>query len=301
VTIGNNKMADYSAGHISTKEAGELIEALNKNPRDNVRFYIGTGYRHIAVIKTRYHKELAEMKCVPPHDVLGEDITSHLPKGKHAQLLLSLMERSKKIFEEHPINHVRIDLKENPATMIWLWGQGTKPHIPPFREKFGMEGSVISAVDLVNGIGKLAGLDVIKVPGVTGYYDTNYLGKAQYALESLKKKDFVYVHVEATDEAGHNGDFKAKITCIERFDREIVGTVLNHFNKQDDFRILVSPDHATPVSKRTHTREPVCFVMHGKGIPVEGGQQFSEATAMEKGLKFTSGESMLAYFVRGYL
>ena len=209
------------------------------------------------------------------------------------------MELSKGILESHFINQVRIDLKENPANMIWLWGQGTKPSLPPFFEKFGVKGSVISAVDLINGIGRLAGLEVIKVPGVTGYYDTNYAGKAEYAIGALKKKDFVFVHVEATDEAGHNGDYKMKISCIERIDREIVGKILNDCKDKDNFRFLILPDHATPVEKRTHTSDPVCFTMSGKGIPKDGTSTFTESAAREKGLKFTSAEALMEYFIRG--
>ena len=182
-----------------------------------------------------------------------------------------------------------------------MWGQGIKPNLPSFKEKFNIEGSIISAVDLVNGIGRLAGLEIIDVPGVTGYYDTNYLGKAEYALRSLKTKDFVYIHIEAPDEAGHSGDLKAKITAIERIDKDIVGTVLNHFDAQDDVRILILPDHPTPVELRTHTSDPVGFIMYGKGIPKEGSSDYSERTAREKGLKFKSGEELMECFIKKYL
>jgi 2,3-bisphosphoglycerate-independent phosphoglycerate mutase len=216
-------------------------------------------------------------------------------------MLLKLMEQSTKIFKELPINQVRIDLGENPANRIWLWGQGTKPNLPSFSKKFGVKGSIISAVDLVNGIGRLAGLDVIDVPGITGYYDTNYLGKAEYALASLKSKDFVYIHIEAPDEAGHNGDLNAKITSIEKIDRDIVGTVLNHFGKHDNVRILVLPDHPTPVKLRTHTSDPVGFVMYGKGIAHDGSKEYSEKAAQANGLKFNSGEALLDHFMTKYL
>lgn len=300
VTIFDNKMSDYSAGHISTKEAETLMASLNKELKfPGVRFVAGKSYRHLAIIKSSDHVRLAKIKCVPPHDISGQKISRYLPQGKGAQLLLDLMEASKKALEHHSINHVRVDLKENPANMIWLWGQGTKPHLPDFSEKFNVKGSVISAVDLVNGIGRLAGLEVIKVPDITGYYDTNYLGKAEYALESLKKKDFVFIHVEATDEAGHNGDVKMKISCIERIDKDIVGTILNHFQKNNNFRFMIVPDHATPVEKRTHTSDPVCFVMMGKGIPTDGANTYTESAAREKGLKFTSGEALMEYFMRG--
>ncbi|MFA5060299.1 MAG: cofactor-independent phosphoglycerate mutase [Candidatus Omnitrophota bacterium] len=300
VTISNGKMADYSAGHISTKEAAPIIETLNKEiDIPGVKFYAGKSYRHLVVIKTNKKELLAKIKCAPPHDISGQDIKRYLPGGRQAEILLRLMEHSKKILENHSINQVRLDLKENPANMIWLWGQGTRPHLPSFEERFGIKGSVISAVDLVNGIGKLTGLDVITVPGATGYYDTNYAGKAQAALDSLKKKDFVFVHIEAPDEAGHNGDFKMKTACIERIDREIVGPILNHFDKHSDFRILIAPDHPTPVKKRTHTSDPVCFVMYGKGIINDSAQEYNEITAQQKGLKFQSGEALIEYFIKG--
>ncbi|HOW36334.1 MAG TPA: cofactor-independent phosphoglycerate mutase [Candidatus Omnitrophota bacterium] len=299
VTIENQNMADYSAGHISHKEASVLIDTLNQHLKtDAVRFHAGKSYRHLMVVKTDDPQTVAKIKCTPPHDIMGQEIKRHLPQGKHAEILLSLMERSRDILNNHSVNQVRIDLKENPANMIWLWGQGQRPSLTSFSDKFGVKGSVISAVDLINGIGKLIKLNVVTVPGITGYYDTNYLGKAQYALDSLKKNDFVFVHVEATDEAGHNGDIRMKITCIERFDKDVVGTVLKHFKGRDDFRILVVPDHATPIEKRTHTSDPVCFCMLGNNISKDGISEFNEATAKEKGLKFPSGEAMMEYFMR---
>jgi len=302
VTVYNQKMVDYSAGHITDDEAAILIKAINDGLNlPNVKFYPGKSYRHLLVIKTPFHKDLAKVKSTPPHDIIDQKTEKYLPSGRGTETLLSIMERARKILEEHSVNHVRVDLKENPANMIWLWGQGTRPQLPLFADKFGLNGSIISAVDLVNGIGRLIGLEVIKVPGITGYYDTNFSGKAEYALKSLKRKDFVYIHVEAPDEAGHNGDAKMKMAAIERIDREIIGTILNHFGSTDDFRLLVAPDHATPVAKRTHTREPVCFAMYGKGVPRDGMETFSEKNAREKGIKFESGEAMVEYFMRRYL
>ena len=299
VTIADETMFDYSAGHISTEEAAKLIHELNeKIGRPEVKFYPGKGYRHLMVIKTPLVEKFLNIKCTPPHDISGKKITSFLPQGPSHEVLLSIMEQSKTILAVHEINRVRLDLKENPATMIWLWGQGKRPNLPLFKDRWNLTGSIISAVDLVNGIGRLAGLDVINVPGATGYYDTNYEGKAYYAIESLKKKDFVYVHVEAPDEAGHNGDLKAKINCIERFDRELVGTVLNHFGKHDQVRILVSPDHPTPIAKKTHTRAPVCFVMFGAGIATNNMDSYNEITAQKIGLKFSSGMDMIQYFFK---
>jgi len=297
-TIANDEMSDYSAGHISTKEAAVLIESLNSQINEpNVKFYTGVGYRHLVVLKTDHAKDFLKLKTTPPHDILAKKIKSFLPKGPGAELFIRLMEKSKVILENHAVNNVRIDLKENPANMIWLWGQGIRPQLVPFSEKFELKGSIISAVDLVNGIGRLIGLDIIDVPGATGYYDTNYLGKAQYALKSLKKKDFVYIHIEAPDEAGHNGDLKAKIEAIENIDRDVVGTILNYFDKHDDVRVLVLPDHPTPVELRTHSNDPVPFLLYGKGIAHDGSQVYNEASSKEKGLQYKSGEELLKYFL----
>jgi len=302
VTITDSRMEDYSAGHIPTQEASILIETLNRQmEEESARFVAGKSYRHLLVLKVRNPKDYLKIACTPPHDILDKEIAKYLPKGTAAKLLLKLMEKSKSILENHSVNKVRVDLKENPANMIWLWGQGARTELPSFQEKFGVEGGIISAVDLVNGIGRLAGLEVIKVPGITGYYDTNYLGKATYALKALETKDFVFIHIEGPDEAGHNGDFKAKVTCLERIDREIIGTILDHFDPGADIRVLVLPDHPTPVRLRTHARDPVAFVMYGKSVPLDSAEAFSENTAKEKGLKFKSGAELMEYFMRRYL
>lgn len=302
VTAMDGKMDDYSAGHISSHEASILIEALNEAvDLEEIRFYPGKSYRHLLVLKVRNPADYLKIKTTPPHDILGENFNKHLPKGPEAEMLLRLMEQSKTVFENHSVNNVRLDLGENPANMIWLWGQGTKPDLPLFSEKYGVKGSVVSAVDLVNGIGKLAGLEIIDVPGITGYYDTNYLGKAEYALGSLKKRDFVFVHIEAPDEAGHNGDYNAKVEAIENIDKHIVGTILNNFSQHDDVRILVVSDHATPIELRTHSSEPVGFVMYGKGIAHDGSTEFSETSTQKKGVKFENGEEMMNYFINKFL
>jgi len=302
VTIIDQKMHDYSAGHIRTKEASILINALNeKMDLSGVKFYTGKSYRHLVVLKARNPKTYCEIKTVPPHDILGKTITTYLPQGPESQMPLKLMEKSKTILGEHSVNQVRVDLGENPANMIWLWGQGTSPHLPPFKEKFGATGAIISAVDLVNGIGRLAGLDVINVPGITGYYDTDYKAKAEYALEALKSHDFVYIHIEAPDEAGHNGDIEEKVKAIERIDKDILGPILNHYGKGNDVRILVLPDHPTPLNLRTHTDDPVGYVMYGKGVEHNGCSIFNEHTAKDKGLIFKSGEELITHFMTKHL
>jgi 2,3-bisphosphoglycerate-independent phosphoglycerate mutase len=209
------------------------------------------------------------------------------------------MEESKHLLEKQEINKVRIDLKENPANMIWLWGQGMRPAIPSFRERFGVSGSIISAVDLLKGIGKIIGLEPIDVPGATGYYDTTYKGKAEYALKALKDKDFVFVHVEAPDEAGHNGDLREKILAIENFDTFIVGGMLRHFKDLKNFRVMVLPDHATPLSLRTHSDEPIPFAIFGKDIEPGKFQAFNEKNAYESSLVFNAGWELMKFFVGG--
>ena len=301
VTVHDQIMEDYSAGHISSQEAQTLIEALNQHlGQEGVQFYAGRSYRHLLILTVRQPEHYTSLKTTPPHDIMGQPIKGFLPQGPEAQHLLKYMEQSQQILESHDINQVRLDLKENPANMIWLWGQGGAIHLPAFKEKWGVAGAIISAVDLVQGIGRLAGLEVVDVPDITGYYDTNYLGKAQYALKALQNKDFVYIHIEAPDEASHNGDHQEKIKAIERVDQDIIGTILNHYNKYDDVRILVLPDHATPITLRTHSREPVGFVMYGGGIPQNGVERFDENTVKDK-LNCASGEELLDRFINKYL
>jgi 2,3-bisphosphoglycerate-independent phosphoglycerate mutase len=299
VTISDEKMADYSAGHISSKEAAILIAELNKELGSaSVSFYPGVSYRHLVVLKGGQNmQDLLQAICSPPHDILGQPIKKFLPKGKGTEQLASLTERSKAVLAPHEINKVRIDLKENPANMIWLWGQGQKPAMPTFKEKFGLTGAVISAVDLIKGIGKIIGLDVINVEGATGYYDTNYTGKAQAALDALKNRDFVFVHVEATDEAGHNGDLRMKIATIERFDKMVVGPILEEFKGRSDFRLLIMPDHATPVNLRRHTADEICVAMMGYGIAKNGFAAFSEKEAKKSDV-FFEGHQLMDVFLR---
>ena len=299
VTLQNGQMIDYSAGHISTQEAAELIGALNKKlgSRD-LQFHAGKSYRHLLIIQSSGKDDLLKIKSTPPHDILDKDIADYLPKGEGQDFLRGIMAKAHEVLAEHPVNKARAARQENSATDIWLWGQGKKPDLPTFKTKFGLTGSIISAVDLVNGIGRLAGLDVISVPGATGYYDTDYSAKAQYALKSLEKKDFVYIHVESPDEAGHNGDYKEKMKAIERIDQDIVGAIQKWGAGRDDFRILISPDHPTPVARRTHTHAPVCFLMVGQGIVSNRCSTYSETTASQAGLKFKSGAEMVAYFLK---
>ena len=303
VTIADDKMADYSARHISNKEAEILIKFIdNKLGSDAIRFYPGISYRHLAVIdcdKAKLNKEeLIKTLATAPHDILNKAIARYLPRGTASGFLTDLMLRSKDILVSHDINRVRIDLNENPANMIWLWGQGIKPKMPLFSDMFKLEGSIISAVDLIKGIGKIIGLEPIDVPGATGYYDTDYAAKAKYALDSLKKKDFVFVHVEAPDEAGHNGEPREKIAAIENFDKLVVGTIMEAFKKSnEDFRVIVLPDHATPLAVRTHTRDPIPFAIYGKGIEKDEITSYTEASIKMSKLFIEKGHKIMEKFL----
>ena len=297
ITESEGKVHDYSAGHISDKEAKILIEHINKNLKtDEIKFFVGKSYRHLMVYRGGASLGLQKIKYFPPHDIMGRPIEKHLPKGKSAQLICDLMKRSQALLREHEINKVRIDLGENPANMIWLWGCGAKLAIPSFQDQFGVKGAVISAVDLINGIGRIIGLRVLDVEGANGYYDTNYEGKARAALKALEDLDFVFVHVEATDEAGHNHDLRMKIACIERIDKLIVGKIVKHLEGKD-YRILISPDHPTPVEKRTHTDEPVPFIMSGTGIKQGHFTSYGESEAATSDFYFNRGVDLMKFFL----
>ena len=297
VTIKDNKMEDYSAGHITTEEGKQLVKLLNKMlGTKNIKFYAGKGYRHIMVMKGG-----DKVKATPPHDITGQDIEKYLPKGPKGSEIKQMMKDSPFILDGHEVNINRRADGKNPANMIWLWGQGRELKLPSIKEKYGLDGAVISAVDLVNGIGISMGLDSVKVPGVTGYIDTNYKGKAEYALKALKKKDFIYLHVEATDEMGHNMDIEGKVKAVEKFDSEIVGPVFNGLKERgDDFKIMITSDHATPIQKGTHTMDPVPFVIYNsaeeKDNPVP---EYSERSISENSdIKIENGWEILPYFIK---
>ncbi len=290
VTVTDGKMSDYSAGHITTQEVKMLVETLNENfANEKYHFYTGTSYRNLLKVRLEnpdQAKKLAKLKCWPPHDITAQAIKKYLPKNNE---LVDLMERSKGLLEDHEINNVRIALKQNPANMIWLWGQGTKPDIPSLLEAYGLTGGMISAVDLLKGMGRILGMEVVEVEGATGYYDTNYDGKAQAAIDVLSRKDLVFVHLEAPDEAGHNGDLREKVKALENFDRKIVRPVVDHLEEQGEYRILILPDHPTPISKRTHTRGAVPFLMAGKNILPDDVTVFSEISAKAGSVNIANG------------
>lgn len=289
-------MEDFSAGHISTEEARSLIEEIDSRlGTARIRFYPGVSYRHLMVWKDG--KDGVE--CTPPHDIQDKEIQDYLPRGDGDDILNELMEASYDILINHPINKARLEKSKRTANSIWLWGQGRRPSMPTFVQKYGLEGAVISAVDLAKGIGVYAGFDVIKVPGATGWIDTNYVGKAEYALQALKTKDIVYLHVEAPDEAGHIGDIKNKIRAIEDFDELVVGNIIRGMKQFDEYRILVLPDHPTPIEIRTHTAEPVPFVIYDNRKECKDKTvSFDEEIARRKDVRvFKEGYRLMDYFL----
>ena len=274
VTIENGLMKDYSAGHVSSPEGQELIEALAPI-MPGKRLYPGVSYRNLLVLQAG-----ARAECTPPHDISGQPVAEHLPRGQDSQLLMSLMEAARPVLEKHPVNQRRIAAGKRPANAIWLWGQGPAPAMPSFAQKYGLSGAMISAVDLLKGIGRYGGLEVIDVPGATGNIDTNYQGKVDAALQALQSCDFVYLHIEAPDEAGHEGEIDLKVRAIELFDEKVVGPVLQALEERgEDWRVLLMPDHATPIAIKTHSSDPVPFTIAGSGIEPDGVESFDELAA----------------------
>jgi 2,3-bisphosphoglycerate-independent phosphoglycerate mutase len=293
-------MEDFSAGHITDEEAKKVIIDLNKKmATDEVRFYAGVSYRHLMVLKNGGGKfsNLEKSEITPPHDIIGKEISPFLPQMREP--LLNLMKESQRLLKNHPVNHAREAKGLPPANSIWLWGQGRSPRMTTLKERFGMDGYVISAVHLIKGIGILAGLEVLEVPGITGYFDTNYDGKAQYTLKGLREKDFVYVHVEAPDEAGHMGDLRLKIEAIEAFDEKIVGAILKGMKEFKRYKVLVLPDHPTPLSIRTHTADPVPYVIYCKegGATCAHGKTFDEVSAGQAGISIEKGFELIERFL----
>ena len=255
---GTLLMHDFTSGHISTGEAAEIVSDLRRNlAGDGIEFFNGVSYRHLMVWRGGPNK----MTLTPPHDITGKSIESCLPTGDGSERLSLLMRRSAHILKDHPVNQRRRAEEKTEATSVWFWGQGKRPAVPTLKERFGVDGSVISAVDLVNGLGRLAALNVITVPGATGFLDTDYGAKARYGLESLKARDFLLLHIEAPDEAGHMGRADLKVEAIERIDELIVGPMLRELPIFGHFRLLLMPDHATPSKLKTHSNEPVPFAM----------------------------------------
>ncbi len=299
VTLSNEEnfedktMIDYSSGEISTEEAKVLIEYLAQHLNsDKYKLYAGISYRHCFVIDGG--KIAGDL--TPPHDITGKPIKEHLPKSKEGQVYLEFMKKSVELLKDHPINLKRIKEGKNPATSLWFWGEGTKPKLENFTEKFGLKGGMISAVDLLKGIGKLSGMKVIEVPFTTGNYDTNFLGKAEASIKALKEGlDFVYIHMEAPDECGHHGDLEHKIYSIEQIDEKVVKPIVEELGKTgEDFRILICPDHPTPIKVMTHVSDPVPYMIYRSDKKIDSGIScYDEENAKKTGIFVPYGYELI--------
>ncbi|MBM4285963.1 MAG: cofactor-independent phosphoglycerate mutase [Deltaproteobacteria bacterium] len=286
---GGLLMEDYAAGHITSEEARQLITALDANlGADGRRFHPGVSYRHLLV----WRQGRADWRTYPPHDHSGQEVGRFMTDADAAPLW-ELVKASWPVLAEHPVNRARRAAGKNPATSIWLWGQGTSPRLPTLQERFGLTGAVICAVDLVRGLGLLAGLTPIRVPGATGFLDTNYEGKVEAALKALADLDLVFLHVEAPDEAGHKGDVDLKLKALTDFDARVVGPLLRGLAALGDHRVLVLCDHLTPVALKTHTSEPVPFILFDSRRPGDRPRAYTEAEAAGTGLLVPQGSDLL--------
>ena len=304
VTIGekdseNAFMDDFTAGHISTEESREIILDLNKTLGSSpYQFFPGVGYRHLFV----WRDALSSPETTAPHDITGKTIASYLPHGDSAQEINSIMQRAGEILIKHPINAQRQKAGKKQANSIWLWGQGKKPQMVPLTQKYSLQGGMISAVDLLKGIGIIAGLKVFPVEGATGYIDTNYEGKAKMALDILNFMDFVFVHLEAPDEMGHEGNAAGKIQAIELFDEKIVGPILNKIGSFGDYRLLVLSDHPTPLDLKTHVSDPSPFAVLSsiKDENKAAGLPFNEINAKESSILISPGHLLMEKFIKDW-
>jgi 2,3-bisphosphoglycerate-independent phosphoglycerate mutase len=296
VAVQDGKMWSYSSGHISTEEARELITALDVSlGSDTVRFFPGVSYRHIC--KLTGHEDTIRANCTPPHDIAGKAIVEFLPYGAGSELLVDLMTRSQAVLQNHPVNIQRRSRGEIPATMIWLfWGSGEIADMRAFEDVYGLNAAMTSGVDIMRGLARMVGMKVLDVTGVTGGFDDDYAGQAAAALKALEEYDLVVIHVEAPDEAGHAGSVKGKVEAIQRVDKEIVSQ-LRVWNK-DILRVLIMPDHPTPIEIQTHVNEPVPFILWGLGFTGNGAMRFTEAEAKKTGVFIGEGYNIMSRLVQ---
>ncbi|AGL01931.1 cofactor-independent phosphoglycerate mutase [Desulfoscipio gibsoniae] len=292
------QMVDYSAGEITSEEARELIETVQlMMGAGDKSFYPGISYRHLMVWQQGPEKTV----LTPPHDISGRVVKDYLPGGAGTDTLLEIMKQSYDVLKEHPVNRARVNRGLHPANSVWLWGQGKRPQLPLFKDLYHLEGAVISAVDLIMGIGICAGMQVVKVPGATGNIHTNFRGKAEAALAALRDgADFVYLHVEAPDEAGHQGDTEIKVRAIEQIDSQVLGLLLDGLADLSEYRLMLLPDHPTPLSIRTHTAEPVPYVMAGSitaNTANAASKTYSELSAVATGIMVSDGPTLMRKFL----
>lgn len=281
ITEKEGVLDDFNAGHITSEESGELIKVLNENFKDTGTFYHGISYRNLFVYN---EKESANLKTTPPHDIVGESISNHLiqPESDENSILLNkLMDDSQEVLMKTAVNQNRLKNGKKPANHIWLWGQGPAPQIDNFLDKYGLKGATITGVDLIKGIGVYLGLENIHVPGATGYLDTDYAQKGQYAINALNDFDIIFIHVEAPDEAGHSGDVKEKIKAIEEIDSKILGPLMEVLEDYDEYTVVLLPDHATPIDLRTHTMDAIPYVIFSTNLKPDSVEEYDEFSCKE--------------------
>ena len=287
---------DYCADDISSKEGAQLIEAVNRELGNDIfKFYAGVSYRHCLIWKNGT-TDLGNL--TPPHDITGKVITQHLSTAENARVLIDMMKKSYDILKDHPVNLARKARGKRPGNSIWLWGEGTRPSISSFEEINGIKGGVVSAVDLIKGIGRCAGMEVASVEGATGYIDTNFEGKAQAALDILERNDLVYIHFEATDECGHRNEPENKIRAIELIDERVLPILFDGLKKYDDYKIMILPDHPTPIVTRTHASDPVPYLIYHKSREKSGVDTINEETAAATGLFIDYGPGIMSHFIK---
>jgi 2,3-bisphosphoglycerate-independent phosphoglycerate mutase len=309
VHVADGRMDDFTAGHISSEEGAALIGSMQSfcggdvglivaGLKGQLEFHPGVSYRNILVFRGEGGAPFSnETRTQPPHDVPGRPIEEHLPRGPGSNLLRAVMERSREVFRTHPANVARSLSGKKPATQVWLWGQGRAPSLRPFAEVFGKKGAIVSAVDLVRGVGVLLGWTRIDVPGATGYLDTDYAAKGKHGVAALAEHDLVCVHVEAPDEASHEGKVEEKVKALERIDEHIVGPLLEALPRYGDWRLLVSPDHRTPLRTRAHSHGAVPFALAGTGIAPRGQSSYDETVASRSDLAFEKGHELMGLFL----
>lgn len=294
---GSTQMVDYSAGHVDSESAAQFVRAVNGAlGREGLKFYPGVSYRHLLV----WHDGPLEAVTVPPHDLSGQKVDDVLDKAGVSAPVYDLMRASWPVLAEHPLNHLRRHEGKPEVNSIWLWGQGTKPSLVTFQERFGLSGFTVSAVDLIKGLGLLAGLEAVNVEGATGFLDTNYAGKVQAVLDGLKTNDIAFLHVEAPDEAGHSGKLDLKMRAVQEFDERVVGPVLAGLAQLGPHRVLLATDHYTPLEVKTHTPEPVPYVIWDSRKTGPGGTGFHEEAALAAaGEKVLPAHELIELLVKG--
>lgn len=296
VTILDGRMKDFTAGHIRQDEVEALIPELNTLFKgEPYRFHSGVSYRNLMIAS-----QVGDMalKCAPPHDIPGQPVTAHLPHGRGQRRIRQVMTRARRLLAEHPVNRARAAEGRAPVTDIWLWGQGRPTHLEPFAERWGPRGAVICGVDIIRGLAVLMGMKLIEVPGATGYIDTNFAGKGAAAVAALDEYDLVVVHVEAADEAGHQGNAPEKVRALEQIDAHIVGPVLDKLRTFDSWRMLIAPDHPTPCSTTAHDATPPPFCFAGTGVPALEGRPLTERDATAGGWLIDPGYHLMEQFLR---